>query len=394
MRRTAQTDRFGGSGASRGGVRLALLIVLAGFGLVAAAWLLLAERWCVLATLFIATATIVAVATLRGWGNAMLATTTVLGCLILMEGYANVTSPIDVRPDGVVMHPVLGKAPGGTGLLRHAKFKTLTAGTIFDVTYTINLRHQRQVASAPQGPAIAFFGDSFTFGEGLPDAETLPQVFADLTGRQLRILNLAFSSYGTAQFLRILETGRDDDQLAPLRAIVMQTALWHAERTGCRRSFVLDAPRYEMADGKPVWRGSCRDVFWFRINRYLATSAFYRNFIEPIVARPTKADVDLYVATLVQAGRIAREKFSVPTVVLYLPWPEFAQRADVTDADIMRRLSDGGLVVINGFLDRRNFPGQELNIPNDGHPTGVANRARANLLVAGMKDILEGTKAP
>jgi hypothetical protein len=45
-----------------------------------------------------------------------------------------------------------------------------------------------------------------TFGQGVPDADTLPQAFADATGHRWRVLNLAFPGYGPQQFLRSLET--------------------------------------------------------------------------------------------------------------------------------------------------------------------------------------------
>ena len=51
-----------------------------------------------------------------------------------------------------------------------------------------------------------------------------------------------------------------------------------------------------------------------------------------------------------------------------------------------RRMRKGRLVVIDVRPDPRDFPGQELQIPGDGHPTGVANRARALL----VRDALAG----
>jgi hypothetical protein len=68
-----------------------------------------------------------------------------------------------------------------------------------------------------------------TFGQGVPDAETLPQAFADATGYRLNVLNLAFlcgrhrislnvlnlafPGYGPQQFLRALETDMFRDLL-------------------------------------------------------------------------------------------------------------------------------------------------------------------------------------
>jgi hypothetical protein len=106
----------------------------------------------------------------------------------------------------------------------------------------------------------------------------------------------------------------------------------------------------------------------------------YSMFFEPAFGGARSADIDLFVAILVRAGQLAREKYGVPTLVLYLPDEAYASRAGVTDAQIMGRLREGGLVVIDAGLDPGDFPGQELQIPGDGHPTGVANRARALLV--------------
>jgi len=53
----------------------------------------------------------------------------------------------------------------------------------------------------------------------------------------------------------------------------------------------------------------------------------------------------------------------------------------------MERLREGGLQVIDVGLDQRDFPGEPLEIPSDGHPTGVANLARAKLLYSALGDI-------
>ena len=85
-----------------------------------------------------------------------------------------------------------------------------SGASIYKAEYTIDSNLLRETLSAETGPTIAFFGDSFTFGEGVNDAETLPQAFADLLGRRERVLNLGFSGYGPHQFLAELQTGRFD----------------------------------------------------------------------------------------------------------------------------------------------------------------------------------------
>jgi hypothetical protein len=110
------------------------------------------------------------------------------------------------------------------------------------------------------------------------------------------------------------------------------------------------------------------------------------------MSRVRPADIDLYVSILIRAGQLAREKYGVPTVILYLPADDFARLAGTSDEEIMRRLSDGGLIVINAGLDQSAFPGQPLAIPGDGHPTGVANLARAKLLYGALDKVVLQTR--
>lgn len=68
------------------------------------------------------------------------------------------------------------------------------------------------------------------------------------------------------------------------------------------------------------------------------------------------------------------------TAILYLADPPYTKRAGTDDRQIVQRLRAGGLLVIEANLDPEDFPGRPLIIPGDGHPTGVANRARALLM--------------
>jgi len=269
------------------------------------------------------------------------------------------------------------------GIGHQTKYDLKTGKIVADADYTIEPRGIRKVASAQDGPTVAFFGDSMTFGEGLPDSETLPQSFSDLTDRRLHVVNLAFSAYGPQQFLRALETDRFTDILTKPRLFVYMTAQWHVERTACMHGFVFLAPRYELVDGRPQFQGSCRGLLY----GLLARSAIYKAFIEPALVRVGASDIDLYVAILIRAGQLARQKYGVPTVILYLPDPAYARKYGWSDDQIMERLREGGLQVIDVGLDQRDFPGEPLEIPSDGHPTGVANLARAKLLYSALGDI-------
>jgi hypothetical protein len=274
-------------------------------------------------------------------------------------------------------------------VFHHRSLDGKTGSVIYDVDYTIDEYRNRQVISAPTGTSVAFFGDSMTFGQGVPDAETLPQAFADATGDQLRVLNLAFLGYGPQQFLRALETDTFRDLLTEPRLFVFLTAPWHAERSACTSNFVLRAPRYVMLEGRPVYKDKCADHWPVWLRYWLTRTAIYSIFFEPVFGGAGPADMDLYIAILIRAGQLARERYGVPTLILYQPYDAYVRRAGLTDQQIMRRLHDGGLLVIDAGLDPNDFPGRNLKFAGDGHPTGVANRAWAVL----VRDALAGLAA-
>jgi hypothetical protein len=303
--------------------------------------------------------------------------------LTVAEAYALVVSAPAIEsstPGYSVPRSIVGWGPGQPGVYRARKLDGRSGSVIYDVGYTIDADRNRQVISAPMGPTVAFFGDSMTFGQGVPDADTLPQAFADATGYRWRVLNLAFPGYGPQQFLRALETDIFRDLLTEPRLFVFLTAPWHAERSSCLSDFVADGPRYVLVDGISRYEGTCREYWPVRLRRLWTRTAMYSVFFEPVFGGARSEDIDLFVGILLRAGQLAREKYGVPTLILYWADEAYARHAGVTDAQILARLREGGLVVIDARLDPKDFSGQGLQIPGDGHPTGVANRARALLV--------------
>jgi hypothetical protein len=337
-------------------------------------------------------AAVFAAAVVRRLRHAFIVVAFVVLCLAVAEAYALVVSApaIEIRTPGYSLpDPVLRWRPGHPGVFHHRSLDRKTGRVIYDVDYTIDEYRNRQVISAPTGTSVAFFGDSMTFGQGVPDAETLPQAFSDATGDQRRVLNFAFPGYGPQQLLRALETDMFRDLLTETRLFVFLTAPWQAERSACTSNFVLRAPRYVMVEGRPVYKDKCIDHWPVWLRYWLTRTAIYSVFFEPVFGGAGPADMDLYVAILIRAGQIARERYGVPTLILYQPYDAYVRRAGLTDQQIMQRLHDGGLIVIDAGLDPNDFPGQNLRIPGDGHPTGVANRAWAVL----VRDSLAGLAA-
>lgn len=256
----------------------------------------------------------------------------------------------------------------------------ITAGgqLVYDVTYTIDEHGLRRTESNPDGPTVAFFFDSMTFGEGVNDSETLPQQFADLTGRQYRVLNFGVPGYGPQTMLRTLETGYHDDLLGHPALFVIQTAAWHANRAACRPDFVWRTPRYVLVDGKPVFQGRCADGFTLWASQTLNQSYLYERVIRPqFIDR--QRDLDLYLGEMHAILRLTAGKYGAKTVILYYP-ANSDQFAGTTYSDdkIMQALRESGAIVIDVHRAEEGIDG--LAILDDGHPTPKAHRLHAALL--------------
>jgi hypothetical protein len=167
---------------------------------------------------------------------------------------------------------------------------------------------------------------------------------------------------------------------------VMLTAAWHAERSNCAESYMWHAPRYVLVRGVPTYQGACSDHWTEHVRQLWTRAAMGSVFFKPAFGGANAADMDLFVAILIRAGQLVREKYGVPALILYLPYDAYVRQAGTTDRQIMQRLRDAGLLVADAELDPKDFPDQTLEIPGDGHPTGVANRARALL----VQDVLAG----
>lgn len=310
---------------------------------------------------------------------------TVMLGLAGIEAYSVVTAarPIDYRPKGYsVSRSILGWGAGHPGTFRQRKLAARTRRVIFDVEYTIDKNFNRQVVSATLGPTIAFFGDSFTFGTGLNDKDTLPQQVADLYDQKIRVLNFGFPGYGPQEFLRALETNMYDQLLRrQTRLAVFEAGSWLIERASCQAGWMLRAPRYKLIGNQPVFQGACYQHWPSFLTELFANTALYHSFVEGALHGPSHADVNLFIAILARAGELVREKYGAPTLILYIRSDDrYLKRSGYTDAKIMQSLREKGLDVVDATLNPRDFPGKHLSIPGDGHPSATADAARAKLV--------------
>jgi hypothetical protein len=141
-------------------------------------------------------------------------------------------------------HPRLGYAMQPGAVVQAAKYRA--SGPAYAVTYTIDAfgrRHTPHTAPAARPSKALFFGGSFTFGEGVEDAETLPAQFAK-AAPDYAAINYGCKGYGP-QHMWLQATAQDftaegaqtrgvafyvfiDHHLARLAGSMQVTATWGA----------------------------------------------------------------------------------------------------------------------------------------------------------------------
>jgi hypothetical protein len=292
-----------------------------------------------------------------------------------------------------VRQPVIGWGPEHAGRFHAERADRKSGLPMFRADYTIDANLLRETHSVETGPTIVFFGDSYTFGEGLNDAETLPQVFADLLGRKQRVLNLAFPAYGPQQFLAELQTGRFDGVIgAQPRLFIFMTAPWHAARTACKLSWAGHLPRYVLENGQLALKGECYEGLNLWLRAWLENAASYRFFIEPYRNQISHDDVDLYIRILVAAVNLAKEKYGVATLIPYIANHWYLTGTGFSDDEIVQRFRDGGAMVVDVSLAKEFAAGAKLSIVGDegAHPTPLANRLRASIIKDYVENRLQG----
>ena len=304
--------------------------------------------------------------------NFGLTATSALAVLLICEIATTVREPRKYRTIAnldksagklIARRPIVGWGPTAPGRYRFRQF--LDAKLIYDATYTIDDDLLRKVHSGSVGKGVAFLGDSYVFGEGIQDGDTLPQQFANLEGRTSPVYNLGFSAYSPAQVLAEMNAGLYDKQLKNSRLLVQFMAPWHADRVACKASWVKGAPRFVKINGKIVQDGTCKLT-----PSPLSYFALYRFFRPPTITTVTDGDVALLTAVTQQVINLAHEKYHVPIVVFYKREPGYLRPVRVwKDDEIERALRHSGAEVVEYDVP----PGPKYSIPDDGHPTRLTN---------------------
>ena len=332
----------------------------------------------------------------NGWRTGALLAAAVALSLTLLDAFAGLLTPT-AHGAGLVRkveprwwpqpHPVLGfrPTPDSTAVAT----ATFNGQPVYHETYHIDSESSRVTPKAPAGADLyLFLGNSFMFGQGIRDDETLPWLFAE--ANKVRTLNLSAPGNAPNHLVRAFEAGLLDRYLGqPVKAVVVWIIPAQLARTTGDGSWLGSSPRYELVDGKLKHTGSFTE---YRFSHPVTGLKYYLGelfpFIEAIGEKQRQEEqLRLFVAMMARLQQYAREKFNAPLVVIY-SWPDekvggthgHSEIDQPMLVDVIVQMRKLGIELVRVDDLTAGQPTDKLLIPHDGHPRRYTNELIANEL--------------
>lgn len=334
----------------------------------------------------------------NGWRTGALLVAALALSLALLDAFAGLLTPT-AHGAGLVRsveprwwpqpHPVLGfrPKPDSTAVAT----ATYDGQPVYHETYHIDSESGRVTPAAPPGADLyLFLGDSFMFGQGIKDQDTLPWLFAEANDGKVRTLNLSAPGSAPNHLVRAFEAGLLDRYVGQrVKAVIVWIIPAQLARVTGDGSWLASSPRYELADGKLVHTGSFTD---YRLSHPLDGLKYYLGELFPFVGaigekQRQQEQLKLFVAMMARLQQYAREKFNAPLVVVY-SWPDEKSRGLHGDSaidqsqlvDVIVQLRKMGIELVRVDDLTSGKPTDKLLIPHDGHPRRYTNELIANEL--------------
>lgn len=260
---------------------------------------------------------------------------------------------------------------------------------LYDVTYTIGADGLRVGPNIADGtaPAILFFGDSFTFGEGVDDHETIPYRVEQISDGKFKTLNFGFHGYGPHQMLATLENELEKKIIGnhrPYYAIYQALAL-HVDRCAGRTFWDVSGPRYVLDDeGEAVYAGTFHDSYSKNLIKLISRSNILKRLFSTVWNKDPR-DVDLFVSIVKKSASIYENRYNGKFYVLL--WK-------LTDNPfypmILSKLLKNGITVIEVDDILPDFHSAKwkylIKLPVEQHPNELTYKIIAEYLAAHLQE--------
>ncbi len=266
-----------------------------------------------------------------------------------------------------------------------------TTDLCYAATYSFDAYGRRTVAaSTPTARTVALFGDSFAFGEGLEDGDTLQ---AMLQARGVAVANYSAPGFGPQHALAAILSGRvarETDHAAIGLYLLMP---FHVRRAigDSSHPWLWGGPYFRFdGDGRLVRDGSFKTgrrwttrVYreYDRLRKRSAALGWLDTALPPVLR---ERDVELTAAILVEAARGFEKDFRGRFSVVLHPWWTTATRERWT-LDALRMALARDHVDVIDLADEPVSEQDQIRPGCDGHP----NRAFGARFVERLAPLLD-----
>lgn len=222
-------------------------------------------------------------------------------------------------------------------------------------------------------------GDSFAFGDGVGDGETLGASLTQLSAGRVRSVNLGFPGYGPHQALAIVERGLEGPSVAqgPPVEFSVYWAAYDLQRAAGRSYWDENGPRYVAGPGGTLtYTGAFDGNRRHRLFQMLNRSRAFRAIVTPRLV--DGADTALYVRILARIAELISSRYGCRS------WFVLAgSEGDPTFAPTVESLRAHGLNVLTATelipaATARQTDGEPRD---DGHPDAEAQQRVAAALL-------------
>lgn len=257
---------------------------------------------------------------------------------------------------------------------------------IYDVVYSSLPSGWRVTPQHPEAEtAVIFFGCSFTFGEGLNDADSFPYKVAEQLGEKFQVFNFAFHGYGSNQMLVQIESGILDDIAKKYKKLyVFYTTIdGHGLRSAALPVYMW-APRfpwYELENGQVVRKGDISDkkFAYFLYENFKDYHIYQQLFLRPSYSNSELERFrELHTSIMKQADRELFARYGIHLVTAIYPTASFGE--SISKKDLLT------LDLNPYFPDLKSKPDKYWIHKKDQHPNALATDCMAKAIVEYVKN--------
>ncbi len=308
---------------------------------------------------------------------------------VILESYLWIKKPVEAYTE--YDHPeylftdndILGTVPLKNGITNAQEF--YKDEKVFDVNYTIDSQGLRLSDNTEDGDntkSILFFGDSFMFGWGVKDTETIPYQVG-LKTNNYTVYNFGFIAYGPNHMLASIENGIVETVVKKRPVFAFYEAIFDSVNRSAGLSLANRNPKYILDKNKQIVYKGRFDQYYI-IPPYLKDVLLKSMIFNSILNRHrdiNSNDIDLFIGIVAKSKELLNRLY--PDIRFYVLIYDNGNASGIEE--MISKLNKNKIDVIRTskiLLTDKTKTRKDYEIINtDTHPNARADQLVADYLV-------------